>query len=161
VERLRDIEGLRNLTHTYEDVREELVIKLKRARTADFNVSVGDIGQALTVALDGLVVTDFIDGDRKFDVRLRLPASEIMTTDDIGNVIVALRDDQPIRLRHLADVTFIPAPDNIMRYRQARTVEISASITEGYSLEGVMKEVNNRWESLEPLPATVDMMTAR
>ena len=152
VERLRDIEGLRNLKHTYEDVREELVITLKRARTADLNVSVDAISQALKVALDGLVVTDFIDGDRKYDIRLRLPASEIMTTDDIGNVIVALRDDQPIRLRHLADVTLIPAPGNIMRDRQARTVEISASLTEGYPLDSVMQQVNSRLETLD-LPA--------
>jgi hypothetical protein len=55
-----------------------------------------------------------------------------MTTDAIGNVIAALRDDQPIRIRHLADVTFMPAPDTIMQDRQAHTVEISASLTEGH-----------------------------
>ena len=32
-----------------------------------------DAERALRVALGGIVVTDYIDGDRKFDVRLRLP----------------------------------------------------------------------------------------
>lgn len=65
--------GLRNLTHFYEDAQEEINIVIDRTRVADLGMRVNDIGQALQVALKGMVVSEFIDGDRQYDIRLRLP----------------------------------------------------------------------------------------
>lgn len=149
VRRLRDIEGLRNLSHTYDDLREELIVSVNRARAADLNVSVDEISRAVQVALDGLVVTDFIDGDRRYDVRLRLPEGEIASTEALGNIIVTLRNAQAIRLRDLAEVRLQPSPGNILRDRQVRAVEISASINEGHSLDEILKVARERLAGLE------------
>ncbi len=148
VERLEDMQGLRNLAHSYEDINEELEVIIDRARAADMGIRAEQIGQALRVALDGLVATNFIEGDRQHDVRLRLPRKDVTTTEALGNVIVALRNDQPIRLRELATVRFKPALAKIMRDRQVRSVEINASLTTGHSLATEMEEIKRRLSHL-------------
>ena len=149
VQRLRDVPGLENLHHSYEGVQEELQVRLDRARASDLGVTLEQVGQALRVALDGLVVTDFLDGDRRLDVRLRLPRGRIASPDALGEVIVALRDARPIRLRDLAQVTLSPSPASIMRDRQVRVVEISAELQEGHALAEVMDTVRARLADLE------------
>jgi multidrug efflux pump subunit AcrB len=152
VDRLRDIPGLQNLKHTYENMREELEIKVDHTRAADLNISVDDISRALRVALDGLVVTDYIEGDRNYDVRLRLPRGAVATAEAMGDVIVSHRNDQPIRLRQLAEIRLKPAPAEIMRDGQVRIVEITADVIKGYSLETVLETAKRRLEDLQLAP---------
>jgi multidrug efflux pump subunit AcrB len=152
VERLREIPGLENLSHSYENMSEELEIKVDHTRAADLNISLDDISRALQVALDGLVVTDFIEGDRKHDVRLRLPRGEVTTTQAIGDVIVSIRNEHPIRLRHLAEINLNPAPAQIMRDRQVRIVEVTADVIKGYSLEAVLETAKRRFADVELPP---------
>jgi multidrug efflux pump subunit AcrB len=152
VERLRGVQGLDNLSNTYEGAQEGLDVSLDRARASALEVTVDEVSQALQVALDGLVVTDYLDGDRRYDVRLRLPRGQIASADALDDVIVDLRAGRAIRLRDMAEVILSPSPANIMRDRQMRVVEVSASIQEGYALDQVMDEVNTRLAGLELPP---------
>ncbi|MEN8128937.1 MAG: efflux RND transporter permease subunit, partial [Pseudomonadota bacterium] len=149
VHRLRAVDGLRNLKHTYEDFSEQLEVVIDRVRAADLDVTLEDIGRALRIAVEGLVVTDFIEDDRQYDVRLRLSPQTITTGEDLGDVIVTRHQDQPIRLRDLAEIRLKPSPTSIMRDRQVRTVQISASLQDGYVLEPMMDEIGNRLDGLE------------
>jgi len=60
VERLREIEGLRNVRHSNQDLTQELAIHLDRERAAGYGLDVEDVGKVLGFALRGQVVTDFI-----------------------------------------------------------------------------------------------------
>ncbi|MCP4407606.1 MAG: efflux RND transporter permease subunit, partial [Gammaproteobacteria bacterium] len=152
VHRLRDIDGLHNLKHTYQDFSEEIEVVIDRVRAADLDVSLEDVGRALRIAVEGLVVTDFIEDDRRYDVRLQLSPQTITTAEDIGGVIVTRQEDQSIRLRDFAKVRLQSSPASIMRDRQVRTVQISASLRDGYILEPMMDEIDNRLDGLK-LPA--------
>ncbi|MFT5217950.1 MAG: multidrug efflux pump subunit AcrB, partial [Gammaproteobacteria bacterium] len=125
VTRLEGSKGMTNLTHSYEETRNEVAVKIDRQRAADLGIRVDDIGRALRAALDGLVVSDFIEGDRQYDVRLRLPRTGFRSPDDLGNILVGLHQGQPVRLRSVADVQFSPAPASIRRDNQRRIVEVT------------------------------------
>ncbi len=151
VNRLRDIKGLKNLKHSYEETRNEVSVNIDRQRAADQGVRVSDIGLGLRAALDGLVVSNFIEEDRQVDIRLRLPRTGFRSPDDLGNILVGLKQGQPIRLREVASVSFNPAPDSILRDNQLRIVEVTASLTGDSSIEQVMLQVNKQLADL-PLP---------
>jgi hydrophobe/amphiphile efflux-1 (HAE1) family protein len=150
-ERLRGIAGLSNLRHSYEETRNEVSVNVDRERAADQGIRVDDIGRALRAALDGLVVSDFIEGDRQYDVRLRLPRTAFTSPDDLGNILVGLNQGQPVRLRNVARVNIVPAPASILRDNQRRIVEISASVGGELGLEQAMTKVHKRLADL-PLP---------
>ena len=147
--RLRGIEGLSNLRHSYEETNNEVAVSIDRARAADLGIRVDNIGLALRAALDGLVVSDFIEGDRMFDVRLRLPRSDFASPEALGNILVGLHQGLPVRLRQVATVNMNPAPASILRDNQRRIVEVTASVAEELGLERAMDAVHQRLADLQ------------
>ncbi len=151
VSRLGDINGLKNLKHSYEEVRNEVSVNIDRQRAAEQGVRIDDIGLGLRAALDGLVVSNFIEEDRQVDIRLRLPRMGFRSPDDLGNILVGINQGQPIRLREVASVSFNPAPASILRDNQLRIVEITASLTGDKSIEQIMQQIDNKLADF-PLP---------
>jgi len=148
VSRLEGTKGLTNLRHSYEETRNEVSVSIDRHRAADLGIRVDDISRALRAALDGLVVSDFIEGDRQYDVRLRLPRTGFRSPDDLGNILVGLHRGQPVRLRSVANVLFTPAPASILRDNQRRIVEVTASLSDDLGPEQAMARVSERLADL-------------
>ncbi len=142
--RLEGTKGLSNLRHSYEETRNEVSVVIDRQRAADLGIRVDDIGLSLRAALDGLVVSDFIEGDRQYDVRLRLPRTEFRSPDDLGNILVGLHQGHPVRLRSVASINFNPAPASILRDNQRRIVEVTASLSSDTGPEQAMELINQR-----------------
>lgn len=146
---LRNMDELDNLRHSYEDVEEELEVVIDRKRAADLGVDAEDIGRALRVAVEGIIISDYVDGDQRIDMRLRLPERDFASRENLSDIIVTTRNGQPVRLQDLAKIRLKPAPATIMRDKQVRVVEVSASVQEGEALDAVMREVKKRLARLE------------
>lgn len=136
-ERLKQVAGLENLTHSYEALTQEISIRLDRERAAAFGLSVDDVGALLRYGMEGRAVTKLIDGDRAVDIRLRLDRLDIASPGDLESIVIFSRTGprRPLRLGDLAEVELVPQPANIQRDRQQRIVEITASAGEGLSVE--------------------------
>ncbi|MCW9012434.1 MAG: efflux RND transporter permease subunit [Gammaproteobacteria bacterium] len=149
VDKIQDVPGLTNVWHNYEEQIEELVLNINRERAADLGVSTEDIGQSLSVALNGLVVSDYIEDDRQFDVRIRMNKTITQSTNDIGNIIVSVNQGKTIRLREVASTEVLPTPSYIKRDNQRRIVEIGGTLSEDADLARVMENIFKRIEKLE------------
>jgi multidrug efflux pump subunit AcrB len=160
-EKLSPIEGLNNLAHSLEDENFELSIDIDRERASALGFDVEDITDAVQVALEGKVVTDFIDGDRSYDVRLRLPQTEAANPQDMESILLFPGNDEnpPVYLGNVANIRLIKSPANITRDSQMRIVEISASLSEDATLGGVLEEMDNVLAKY-PLPAGYSMYDA-
>jgi hydrophobe/amphiphile efflux-1 (HAE1) family protein len=143
VERLKNIEGLKNLGHSLEDENFELSINIDRERANALGIDVGDITDAMRIALEGSVVTDFIEGDRSYDVKIRLPQTEASNPEDLESVLLftGTGNRPPVYMGSVANIELVKSPANIARDSQMRIVEISASLSEGASLGAVAQEI--------------------
>ncbi|HEB57507.1 MAG TPA: efflux RND transporter permease subunit [Gammaproteobacteria bacterium] len=146
---LRGTPGIRNIEHNYEETREELVVNVDRERAALLGISAEAIGKAIQVALDGRIISDYIDGDRQYDIRLRLPRNSVTTPDQLGNVLVGINQGQPVHLQEVAHTQLQLSPARIKRDNQRRIVEISASLNSDASISAVMDEINVRLAKLK------------
>ncbi len=149
--RLKQLEGLRNLEHSLEDTHHELSIDIDRERASVLGLDVADVGRALRIALEGMVVTDFIDRDRSYDVRLRLPPPEASDPQELESVLLfpAARDRKAIYLGDVARVNLIETPASIMRDNQQRIIEISASLNAGTTLAAELAAIDQRLQGLD------------
>jgi multidrug efflux pump subunit AcrB len=148
VEKLRGMPGIGNLEHSYEEQIEELVLTIDRQRAADLGISADSIGQSLAIALDGQIISDYLDGDRQFDMRLRMDKRLTQTIPDIENVIVAVINGKIIRLRDVSSLDIHPTPSSIKRDNQRRIVEISGSLTGDQGLAEVIHQAFARLADL-------------
>jgi len=124
---LEPVAGLTNLTHSYEEVKVELNIRIDRQRAAEFGIDAADVGEALQIALDGDIISNYIENDKDFDIRIRLPHAASHDPNALQNLMVAYKNNNAIRLGDIATISRAPTASSIVRSQQQRIVEISAS----------------------------------
>jgi len=148
--RLKEVDGLKNLKHSLEEDNYELSIDIDRERASALGYDVEDITDAMQIALEGKIVTDFIDGDRAYDVRLRLPKVETSNPQDLESVLLfaGTAGRAPVYLGNVADIRLIKSPANITRDNQMRIVEISASLADDASLGEVFRDIDSALASV-------------
>jgi multidrug efflux pump subunit AcrB len=151
--RLQTVKGLNNVAHSAEEENFEISIQIDRDRAKNLGLDVKDISQAMQIALEGIVVTDFIQGDRAYDVRLRLPRNQASDPQDLESIVLfpAVGDRPPVYLGSVARAQLVEAPATIMRDAQMRIIEVTASVAEDATLGGVLKQIDTVLADL-PLP---------
>ena len=149
--RLKGVEGLRNIKHTAEEVYHEIAIDIDRERASILGLDVEDVGEAMRIALEGIVVTDFIDGDRSYDVRLRLPPVEVSDPQDVESILLfpASESRKAIYLGEVASVNLVESPATILRDNQQRIIEVSASISTSTAAGAVLAAIDEALSGLE------------
>ena len=153
--KLKAIDGVRWATHSSEEVRQELVVNVDRARAASLGLTLDKVGEALRFALQGDVVSEYIEGDHSYDIRVRLARDAISNPQDLESIILfgsTGKGQSPISIRDVAVIDLLPTPSSILRDQQKRIVEVSATLKEGYTLGDVTSEINNVVDGLS-LPA--------
>lgn len=146
VGKLKGINGIRNVKHSMEEKLQEFAVKIDRERAVELEVDVSTISKALKIALEGIVISDYLEGDRNFPIRLRLPKREINSPESLGGVLLFGKSLQrpAIYLRDVAKIELIPSPASIKRIDQIRAVEITASLTRTVPLGQVTADVKER-----------------
>jgi hydrophobe/amphiphile efflux-1 (HAE1) family protein len=145
VRHLQGTPGLRNLQHSAEEIRQELSMRLNRERLAQLGLDAQTVGRILQLALEGEVVSDFLENDRAYDIRLRLPRSEANTPEALQQLVLRNAvNNQSLRLSEIAELELIAAPAEIRRDRQLRIVEISATLADGATYGEVQSRLAER-----------------
>lgn len=151
VQRLHGTKGVRNVRHSAEERLQEFAINIDRNRAVELDIDIADVARAMRIALEGVVVSEFLDGDRGYDIRVRLPRTEINSPDAVGNILLfgELKDRPAIYLRDVASVALVPVAATIKRENQTRIVEVSASLTKLEPLGEVMALIKKRLEGFQ------------
>ncbi len=107
----------------------ELDITLNRNQLSRYGLMVGDVNNTVQTALAGSAANTFYDGDRQFDVTLRLDRPFRDSVDDIDELPIALPNGGgSIPLSEVAEVTIKQGASRVSREAGARIVSIKANI---------------------------------
>ncbi len=152
--RLNTIPGLTNIEHTAEEVRQEFAITVDRERAADLGIDVSQVGDQVRIALQGVVASDFLEGDRAYPILVRLPRTQFDHPEDLDSVLLfpATEERPAIYLGDVAEVTLVPAPLELHRDNQNRIIEVTAAPKSDYTLGQVIEAVRNEMSKLELPP---------
>ncbi|MBD3610469.1 MAG: efflux RND transporter permease subunit, partial [Gammaproteobacteria bacterium] len=148
-ERLRDVSGLRNIEHSAEELKSELAIHVDRERIARLGLSLDDVGKVIRIALEGQTISDFLENDRSYNIRMRLTPGEISNFTRLNSLIVTVKDKQPIYLADIAQIKVDAAPSEILRENQMRIIEVSASMSADIGLEKIEQVMTQIKQQLE------------
>ncbi len=152
--RIQGRPGIRNVKHSAEEQRQEFAVRVDRTRAAELGVDVTQIGRALRIALDGIVVSDFIEGDRAYDVRVRLPQGSIDSPAAMEAILLfGAQPGRPaVYLGDVARIELVVAPTEIRRENQRRIVEVSAALTGDLPLGAVVGALRDDLKDFELPP---------
>ncbi|MBL8188767.1 MAG: efflux RND transporter permease subunit [Acidobacteria bacterium] len=105
----------------------QLQIEIDRAKAARYGLNVADIDDVIETALGGRVATEIWDGEKKFDVAVRLNESQ-RQMENIKNILVDAPGGQRIPLGDLATITTKSGQMNISRELGLRVAAIGVFI---------------------------------
>lgn len=148
VNKLKPIKEFRNVSHNYEDFSDELAVKVDRTRAASLGISIEEIGKAVRLAMNGLVISGILEDDKEHNILLKLPNNMSNSKKRLINVIVSVVNNKVIRLKDVASLTLQKTPSRIKRDNQRRVVEISASINPDSSLSDIENQVNQQLDTI-------------
>ncbi len=107
----------------------EVDITLDRAKLARYGLNTNDVNATVQTALAGNAANTFYDGDRRFDVTLRLDKQYRDAVDDISNLPIALPNNAGvIPLGEISSVAVKQGASRVSREGVSRIVSIKANL---------------------------------
>ncbi len=126
---LNSIQGSTDVAAVRISGNSELDITLNRDKLARYGMSVNDVNASVQTALAGTAANTFYDGDRRFDVTLRLQREFRDALDDINELPIALPNNAgSIPLSEIADVTIKQGASRVGREGVSRIVAVKANL---------------------------------
>ncbi|MEL0587252.1 MAG: efflux RND transporter permease subunit [Candidatus Thiodiazotropha sp. (ex. Lucinoma kazani)] len=155
--KLSQIPGLRNIQNSSDEVTQEISLTVDRERAANFGLSVEELGRMVKLALSGEVVTDYLEGDRRIDVRLRLQRADLATPADVESIIIFSNSEPPVPLRlgEVARAELVPSVVTIKHDQQQRIVEVSASLGSDLTMQQAVREAIKIIDTMDLPPGYV------
>jgi cobalt-zinc-cadmium resistance protein CzcA len=148
---LEHVRGIRDVTLVQELGQPSLSIVIDRAAIARLGLNVDDINGLITTAIGGDVATQVIQGEKQFDLVVRLDKPWRDDPQAIGNILVATPGGQQVPLKTLAHIEVTNGASFIYRENASRYIGVQFSV-EGRDLAGAVEDAMAQVKKQVALP---------
>ncbi len=150
---LSQVPGFTELTVVRELGQPSLLVSVNREKIARYGVNVADVEGIVQAAVGGQAATQVIQGEKLFDLVVRMKPEFRESAQSIGNLLVGTPSGQQIPLSALTEITEGNGASFIYRENNSRYIGVQYSI-EGRDLEGAVKSGQRATADIEKsLPA--------
>ena len=129
--------GFKELTVVRELGQPNLIVDADRAKIARYGINVADVEAVIQAAIGGQAATQVIQGEKLFDLIVRMEPKYRSSARDIGDLLVPAPAGQQIPLSELATIKETSGASFIYRENNSRYIGIQFSV-EGRDLEGIV-----------------------
>ncbi|HZQ18578.1 MAG TPA: CusA/CzcA family heavy metal efflux RND transporter [Terriglobales bacterium] len=136
---LDGVRGFTDLTVVRELGQPSLLVDVDRDKIARYGINVADVEAVISAAVGGQAVTQVIQGEKLFDLVVRMQPQFRSSAHEIGNLLVGTPDGQQIPLSQLADIRQGNGASFIYRENNSRYIGVQYSV-EDRDLESAVRE---------------------
>ncbi len=149
---LGDVPGIADLGLVKSGVVPQVQIKPRRQVLGRYGLSMDDLQSFVATALGGRAVADYWEGDRSFDVVLRLPEADRATIEQISGLRVPAPNGALVPLTSLADIRVAYGRASINRENGQRYMGVRMNVR-GRDLGGFVADAQRRFHDKVKLDA--------
>jgi cobalt-zinc-cadmium resistance protein CzcA len=151
--RLAQVPGFTELTVVRELGQPSLLIDVDRDKIARYGINVADVEAVVQAAVGGQAATQVIQGEKLFDLVVRMKPQFRESAQQIGNLLVGTPSNQQIPLSELSNIHQAGGASFIYRENNSRYIGVQYSI-EGRDLQGAVldgqRTIRDLQKSLPP-----------
>jgi cobalt-zinc-cadmium resistance protein CzcA len=140
---LEDVPGIADLAVVHSALLPQVHVVVDRAAIARYGLNVADVQDVVETAIGGRAATTLWEGERHFDVVVRLAEAARATLARIPDILVATPDGAQVPLGQLARVDVAPGEAAIDREANARFVAVKCNVR-GRDLGGFVADAQRR-----------------
>ncbi len=135
----------------------QVTIKIDRNKAARYGMAVGDIAQDIQLSLNGETLSSVQEGNRTFDLTVRLAPAARDSVEAIRDLLVDAPGLNPdgkakIPLREVADVAVQDEPYSINRESVQRLIVVAFNV-QGRDLASVIRDTQSKIDAQIKLPS--------
>jgi cobalt-zinc-cadmium resistance protein CzcA len=130
---------------------QQMVVDYDQRKMAKFGVNAATINQYIRTGFAGEKVGAIFEGEKRFDLVIRLEENNRRDIDDLKNLSIPIENGAQIPLEELASIGFEEGPSQISRDNTQRRITIGVN-TRGRDVESLVKDIQNKLDRELNLP---------
>ncbi|HEY1952083.1 MAG TPA: efflux RND transporter permease subunit, partial [Gemmatimonadaceae bacterium] len=148
---LSQVDGIKEITLVQELGQPSLTVAIDRAKIAQYGLNVGDVNALIEAAVGGTAATQVVQGERLFDLVVRLEPQFRQTPEQIGNILISTPSGGQVPLREVANIQVASGASFIYRQDNSRYIGVQYSV-EGRDLAGAVNDARKRVAAQVKMP---------
>jgi cobalt-zinc-cadmium resistance protein CzcA len=146
---LNTIEGANDVGAEQQLGLGEVQLIIDREKAARYGINVSDVNRQIEVALGGGVPTQILEGERRFDLQVRLMHEGRSSVAALGDLLIPTPDGRLIPLAEMADIHVRTSANRISRENNNRRIAIKCNLVnrdQGSFVKDAMAKVKEQVE---------------
>ena len=128
----------------------QIQVKYNHEKMTAYGVSVDDISEILETTFAGAVAGSLYEGDKKFDIVLRMDPSQ-RNVESLEQLNIPLKDGTDIPLSQVADIDYSPAPAQVSHEDGARRIYVGFNV-KGRDVQSTVEDIQEILDEKLKLP---------
>ena len=128
----------------------QIQVKYNHEKMTAYGVSVDDISEILETTFAGAVAGSLYEGDKKFDIVLRMDPSQ-RNVESLEQLSIPLKDGTDIPLSQVADIDYSPAPAQVSHEDGARRIYVGFNV-KGRDVQSTVEDIQEILDEKLKLP---------
>lgn len=148
---IEDVDGAADVTVEKIAGLPQMNVKFNRGRIARYGLNIDELNRLITMGFSGMTLGSVFEGEKRFDLTLRLDTKSREDMKDLENLLVDLPSGGKIPLSQLADISVTEGAAKISRDDTKRRIVVGINVR-NRDLQSVVDEVQQRIEAGIRLP---------
>ena len=145
---LGGIEGAEDVKVEQVSGMDQVDVEIDREAAARYGIHVADVNEAIEIGFGGRTATTLIEGQRRFQVVVRLPEADRRWVGEVERLLIPAAGGARVPLGQIAKVRLVQAPAQIGRENGIRRIVVEANIR-GRDLGGFVEEARARLADIQ------------
>ena len=145
------IDGLVDVSVEQQTETPQLQVRANRGMLAKYGITIEDFNEFIDLAFAGEKLADIYEGQRSFDLILRLNKNYTESIDGIKSALIDIGNGRKVPLEEIADIVSAGGPNNISRENVQRKIVVSANVS-GRDLKSVVEDIRKNIDQNIQLP---------
>ncbi|NOU46718.1 MAG: efflux RND transporter permease subunit [Bacteroidales bacterium] len=146
-----NIEGLVDVNVDQQVEIPQIQIRANRDMLAQYGITIEQFNEFVDASFGGEKLSDIYEGQRSFDLVVRLSGDYTETIDGIRSALIDTYDGKKVPLEQVADIVSVSGPSSISRENVQRKIVISSNVAER-DLRSVVEEIQQNINEKVVLP---------
>lgn len=129
----------------------QIVVRFDRDKLAQFHISVADANRTLSAAFAGASAGLVFEGEKRFDLVVRLQKADRQHIDDVRGLFVTNAEGQQVPLGQIATIEMKTGANQIQREDAKRRITVAFNVR-GRDVESIVNELRGRIDREIKLP---------
>jgi len=145
------IQGLVDINVDQQVEIPQIQIRANRDMLASYGITIEQFNAFIEMAFGGEKLADIYEGQRSFDLVLRLNKDYTESIEGIRSALIDTWDGKKVPLEQVAEIVSVSGPSSISRENVQRKIVISANVA-GRDLHGVVQDIQKNIKEQIKLP---------